>query len=207
MCGMIAPDAKTCEYLSQVRGEAVPVPDLANDPGCEYERVYRFDLSDLVPQVACPPRPDRVVGIDQLCEVPITRAYIGSCTGGKLYDIQQAAEVLNGRRVAPGVSLFVVPASQAIRRQAEELGYMRVLREAGAQILKSGCGACINAGLGGLGREETGVYATNRNFQGRSGDPTAKNYLASPRVVAISAIRGKISDRLEVTTGGPEFLS
>ena len=199
MCGLIAADPRACEYLSRARGEAVPTPDLEGDPGCEYERVYRFDLSDLKPQVACPPSPDQVVGVDQLGDVPITRAYIGSCTGGKLFDLQQAAEVLKGRRVAPGVSLFAVPASQAIRLRAEELGYMQVLRDAGARVLKSGCGACINAGHGGLGRDEVGVYATNRNFQGRSGDPSARNYLASPRVVAISAVRGKITDQLGET--------
>jgi homoaconitase/3-isopropylmalate dehydratase large subunit len=91
--------------------------------------------------------------------------------------------------------LFVVPASVEVRQKAQEMGYLDILERAGAQILKSGCGACINAGIGVLGREETGIYATNRNFQGRSGDPTAKNYLASPRIVAFSALRGKICDR------------
>ena len=90
----------------------------------------------------------------------------------------------------------IVPASLEVRQKAENLGYMQIFVAAGATILKSGCGACINAGLGVLGKEETGVYATNRNFKGRSGDPTAKNYLASPRVVAISAVEGKISSKL-----------
>jgi homoaconitase/3-isopropylmalate dehydratase large subunit len=151
----------------------------------------------LEPQVARPPKPDRVVAISQLEAVPITKAFIGSCTGGKLYDLAQAAAVLEGRHLAAGVSLFIVPASVEIREKAQALGYLDIFEQAGAQILKSGCGACINSGLGVLDKEETGVYATNRNFKGRSGDPTGQNYLASPRTVAISAINGKISDRLD----------
>jgi len=168
-----------------------------NDPGCRFASEYSYDLSDLGAQAACPTRPDRVVSVKDLDRVPITRAYIGSCTGGKLHDLAEAAEVLQDRHVAPGVTLFVAPASQEVRQQAEQLGYLEVFTEAGAQILKSGCGACINAGVGALGHQETGVYATNRNFKGRSGDPTASNYLASPRVVAISAVRGWITDQLE----------
>lgn len=194
MCGLIAPDATTRQYL-QSCGQYL-FEEVVSDSGADYEDIYHFDLSDLEPQVACPPKPDRVVGISELGEVPITKAFIGSCTGGKLFDLAQAAEVLKGRHVAPGVSLFIVPASLEVRQKAENLGYMQIFETAGGTVLKSGCGACINAGLGVLGKEETGVYATNRNFKGRSGDPTAKNYLASPRVVAISAVEGKISARL-----------
>ena len=138
-----------------------------------------------------------MVNVSQLGDVPITKAFIGSCTGGKLYDLAQAAAVLKDRRVAQGVDLFVVPASMEVRQKAEELGYLAIFEESGAQLLKSGCGACINSGKGVLDKEETGVYATNRNFKGRSGDPTAKNYLASPRTVAISAIKGKITANLD----------
>jgi homoaconitase/3-isopropylmalate dehydratase large subunit len=195
MCGLIAPDKVTLQYIQSRTQEKFEI--IEGDRDAEYEQVYRFDLSHLEAQIACPPKPDRVVNISELGEVPITRAFIGSCTGGKLFDLAQAAEVLKGRQVDPNVSLFVVPASQEVRQKARKLGYLDILEQAGAQILKSGCGACINAGIGVLGQEETGIYATNRNFQGRSGDPTAKNYLASPRVVAISAVRGKISDRLD----------
>lgn len=196
VCGVIPPDQITWDYMQQV-GAATDVESLASDDAAEYERIYRFDLSQLRPQIARPPKPDQVVSIDELETVPITKAFIGSCTGGKLFDLAQAAEVLRNRKIAPGVQLFVVPASQEVRRQASELGYLDVLEQAGAAILKSGCGACINAGLGVLDQAEVGIYATNRNFKGRSGDPTAQNYLASPRIVAISAVRGKISDRLE----------
>ena len=194
MCGLIPPDATTRQYLQNCGQDLFE--EVVSDPYANYEEIYQFDLSDLEPQVACPPKPDQVVGISELGEVPITKAFIGSCTGGKLFDLAQAAEVLKDRHVARSVSLFIVPASLQVRQKAETLGYMQIFEAAGATVLKSGCGACINAGLGVLGKEETGVYATNRNFKGRSGDPTAKNYLASPRVVAISAVEGKISAQL-----------
>nr|WP_269141740.1 3-isopropylmalate dehydratase large subunit [Nostoc sp. NZL] len=195
ICGLIVPDEVTRDYLkNRVSEEFVEV---IGDADAEYEKVYQFDLSDLEPQVARPPKPDQVVAISQLEDIPITKAFIGSCTGGKLYDLAQAAEVLNGRQLADGVNLFIVPATVEIREQAQELGYLDIFEQAGAQILKTGCGACINSGLGVLAKEETGIYATNRNFKGRSGDPTGKNYLASPRTVAISAVNGKISDRFD----------
>jgi len=195
MCGLIAADEVTNDYVTS--RTSIGFEDAIADPDAEYEAVYQFDLSDLEPQVARPPKPDQVVNVSQLGDVPITKAFIGSCTGGKLYDLAQAAAVLKDRQVAQGVDLFVVPASMEVRQKAEELGYLTIFEESGAQMLKSGCGACINSGKGVLDKEETGVYATNRNFKGRSGDPTAKNYLASPRTVAISAIKGKISANLD----------
>jgi 3-isopropylmalate/(R)-2-methylmalate dehydratase large subunit/3-benzylmalate isomerase len=195
MCGLIAADEVTNDYVTS--RTSIGFEDAIADPDAEYEAVYQFDLSHLEPQVARPPKPDQVVNISQLEDVPITKAFIGSCTGGKLYDLAQAAAVLKDRQVAQGVDLFVVPASMEVRQKAEELGYLAIFEKSGAQMLKSGCGACINSGKGVLDKEETGVYATNRNFKGRSGDPTAKNYLASPRTVAISAIKGKITANLD----------
>lgn len=192
MCGLIAPDNKTLEYVKRRSNKDFTV--IQGDKDAAYERIYHFDLSNLESQVACPPKPDQVVKISELPDITITKAFIGSCTGGKLHDIAEAAKVLQGNKIASGVSLYVVPASQEVYQQAKELGYVEILEAAGGQILKSGCGACINAGMGVLESEEVGIYATNRNFKGRSGDPTAKNYLASPRVVAISAVKGKICD-------------
>nr|WP_027403942.1 aconitase/3-isopropylmalate dehydratase large subunit family protein [Aphanizomenon flos-aquae] len=195
ICGLIVPDETTRNYVTSRSDQEFE--ELIGDPDAEYERIYKWELSNLEPQIARPPKPDQVVPISQLEETPITKAFIGSCTGGKLYDLAQAAEVLQGRRVADDVNLFIVPASVEIRKKAEALGYMDIFAQAGAKILKSGCGACINSGIGVLNKEETGVYATNRNFKGRSGDPTGKNYLASPRTVAISAVKGKISHNLD----------
>ena len=193
MCGLIVPDAVTAEYLqAKNASEYIPV---VGDEDAVYDSVYQFDLSQLEAQIACPPKPDNVVNLSELPDTPITLAFIGSCTGGKLTDLAQAAEILKDRQVNPNVQMYVVPASQLIRQQAEALGYFEIFAQAGVQILKSGCGACINSGQGVLGKQETGIYATNRNFTGRTGDPTGKNYLASPRVVSISAVNGKISDR------------
>ena len=183
-----------CGFIKPVDSED---PYLENDADSEYYRELSYDMSSLKSMVACPPRPDSVKSVEEVGDVTITKAYIGSCTGGKLHDLVAAADVLKDRHIAENVRLFVVPASQQVRKHAEESGTMKILEDAGAEILKSGCGACINAGMGALDREETGIYATNRNFNGRSGDPTANNYLASPRVVAISAVRGKISDELQ----------
>ncbi|MGJ3249046.1 MAG: aconitase/3-isopropylmalate dehydratase large subunit family protein [Elainellaceae cyanobacterium] len=200
MCGVMPVDDTTRNYIQRHTTDGIEAinEEIIGDKNAIYERIYSFDLSQLEPQIACPPKPDQVIGISEVGDVPITRAFIGSCTGGKLFDLAQAAEVLKGRRVAPTVSLFVVPASQTIRQQAKALGYLDILERAGAQVLKSGCGACINSGLGVLGRDEVGIYATNRNFKGRSGDPTAHNYLASPRIVATSAVNGKISAQLSL---------
>ncbi|WP_425526044.1 3-isopropylmalate dehydratase large subunit [Halotia branconii] len=195
ICGLIVPDDMMRDYVKSRSSQEFA--EVMADAEAEYEKVYQFDLTHLEPQVALPPKPDRVVAISQLQETPITKAFIGSCTGGKLYDLAEAAAVLQGRQLADGVDLFIVPASVEIRKQAETLGYLDIFAQAGAKILKTGCGACINSGIGVLNKEETGVYATNRNFKGRSGDPTGKNYLASPRTVAISAVKGKISHFLD----------
>ncbi len=197
MCGLIRPDEKTLRYLERCGARAPVTSGVSSDPECQFSDIYAYDLSGLRPHVARPPSPDLVVPVEELEKVPITKAYIGSCTGGKLFDLAQAAAVLEGRHLAPGTRLFIVPASQAVQQEADRLGYTRIFEEAGAEFLKSGCGACINAGKGALGPQETGVYATSRNFKGRSGDPTSKNYLTSPRVVAISAIKGWITDRLD----------
>ncbi|WP_319419209.1 aconitase/3-isopropylmalate dehydratase large subunit family protein [Pleurocapsa sp. FMAR1] len=194
MCGLIAPDAVTEEYLKDKSKSEFDT--VVGDNDAEHDHVYQFDLSKLEPQIACPPKPDQVLNISELPDTPITLAFVGSCTGGKLADLAQVAKVLTNQRINPNVQMYVVPASQLVRQQAEEVGYFDIFRQAGVQILKSGCGACINSGKGVLGKQETGIYATNRNFTGRTGDPTGKNYLASPRVVSISAINGKISDKL-----------
>ena len=194
MCGLIIPDEITWAYLQDKN--IADYTGVVGDEAAQYDSVYQFDLSNLEAQIACPPKPDNVVNLSELPETPITLAFIGSCTGGKLTDLAQAAVVLKDHQVNSNVQMYVVPASQLVRQQAEELGYFEIFTQAGVQILKSGCGACINSGKGVLGKQETGIYATNRNFTGRTGDPTGKNYLASPRVVSISAVKGKISDRL-----------
>jgi len=191
VCGLIAVDTTTETYVRERTRTAFDAVE--SDAEAEYERRLCFDLSGLEAQVAQPPRPDHVVAASTLAGVAITRAYIGSCTGGKLSDLEQAAEALRDRHIAPGVQLFIVPASQRVRQAAAERGYLTLFERAGAALLETACGACINAGPGVLSENEVGIYATNRNFTGRSGHPSAKNYLASPRTVALSAIAGHIA--------------
>ena len=132
VCGLIAPDANTMDYLQDKNiSQYTPV---VGDADAQHDRVYQFDLSNLESQITCLPQPDRVVGISNLPEVPITLAFIGSCTGGKLTDLAQAAAVLKGRRVAPQVRMYVVRASQLVRQQAEALGYFGIFERAGVQI-------------------------------------------------------------------------
>jgi 3-isopropylmalate/(R)-2-methylmalate dehydratase large subunit len=159
--------------------------------------VFEINLDEITPMVATPGDPRNGIPIDELAEeVRIDAAYGGSCTGGKMADMDMYAEVLQnalaqGKRVAEGVHLYIQFGSQKIKRYARERGYIEIFERAGAELIDPSCGACINAGPGASPSAETvTVSAQNRNFPGRSGP--GKLYLASPYVVAASAIAGKI---------------
>ncbi|HMH43752.1 MAG TPA: aconitase family protein, partial [Pyrinomonadaceae bacterium] len=162
-----------------------------------YAATFEIDLDEIRPMVALPGDPRNGIPIDQLTEeVRIDAAYGGSCTGGKMADMDMYARVLqnalaHGKRVAPGVHLYLQFGSQKIKQYARSKGYIEIFTEAGAELIDPSCGACINAGPGASKTAETvTVSAQNRNFPGRSGP--GKLYLASPYVVAASAIAGKI---------------
>ena len=160
-------------------------------------RWHHFDASALAPQIALPASPANARAVGDLEPVRVDVAYIGACTGAKLEDLRAAARVLAGRRVAAGVQLMVAPASVRDARVAEAEGVMQVLREAGAQLLPSACGAC--AGYGGrIPEGSTVISSTARNFKGRMGADTAQVFLGSPYTVAASAVRGWITDPREV---------
>jgi 3-isopropylmalate/(R)-2-methylmalate dehydratase large subunit len=148
--------------------------------------------------------PDRVinnsVAIEQVAGVRIDQAFIGSCANGNLYDLAIAAEVVKGRRVAPGVRFLVTPGSQAVYRSALEAGYVQTLMAAGAVVTNATCGACQGGHMGVVGPNEVCITASTRNFKGRMGDPTASVYMASPATVAASAVTG-------VVTHPAEFLA
>ena len=198
--GIIEPDDATLEYIVRTRGldEAEVLKGfLYSDPDAEYAAVFEIDLDEIRPMVALPGDPRNGIPIDQLSEeVKIDAAYGGSCTGGKMADMDMYATVLQnalaqGKRVAPGVHLYLQFGSQKIKQYAREKGYIEIFTEAGAEMIDPSCGACINAGPGASKTAETvTVSAQNRNFPGRSGP--GKLYLASPYVVAASAIAGKI---------------
>ncbi len=198
--GIIEPDEKTLEYIVKTRGldaEEVRKGFTYSDPDAEYAAVFEIDLDAIRPMVALPGDPRNGIPIDELPEeVTINAAYGGSCTGGKMADMDMYAEVLRnavaqGKRVAPGVHLYIQFGSQKIKQYARERGYIELFNQAGAELIDPSCGACINAGPGASPSAETvTVSAQNRNFPGRSGP--GKLYLASPYVVAASAIAGKI---------------
>ena len=166
-----------------------------SDAGADAEW-HDFDAALLAPQVAAPHSPANARDVDQYRDVPVQVAYIGACTGAKLEDLRAAAHILRGRRLADGMRLMVAPASSRDQRQADQEGVMQVLREAGAQVLPTSCGAC--AGYGGSIPDHASVISTTaRNFKGRMGSETAQVYLASPYTVAASAVAGRIADPRE----------
>lgn len=203
--GIIEPDEVTLDYIVRTRGldaEEVRKGFTFSDPDAEYAAKFEIDLDEIVPMVATPGDPRNGIPIDALEEeVRIDAAYGGSCTGGKMADMDMYAEVLesalaNGRRVADGVHLYIQFGSQKIKQYARQRGYIEIFERAGAELIDPSCGACINAGPGASPSAETvTVSAQNRNFPGRSGP--GKLYLASPYVVAASAIAGKIVDPKE----------
>jgi 3-isopropylmalate/(R)-2-methylmalate dehydratase large subunit len=194
--GLIAPDAKTLQAIRTAGGRADEA-DLSrwrSDRGAAYERVLDFDAASLEPQVALPHRPDNVAGVAAAAGARIDQAYIGACVGAKLSDLEMAAAVLKGRRVADGVRLLVAPASVATTRQAAANGVLETLTAAGAILLPTGCGACAGYGAGVLSAGEVCISTTNRNFRGRMGHPDSEVYLASPYTVAASAVEGRVAD-------------
>ncbi|WP_423458201.1 3-isopropylmalate dehydratase large subunit [Ottowia sp. VDI28] len=194
--GLIAPDETTRAWLESVGVKDVETDGWHTDEGAE-AITHCFDAASLAPQVAAPHSPANTRPVDQFRNVPIQAAYIGACTGAKLDDLRAAAQVLRGQRAAPGMRLLVAPASLRDQQQAEDEGVMGVLRDAGAEVLATSCGAC--SGYGGTIPDGANVISTTaRNFKGRMGSATAQVYLASPYTVAASALRGHIADPREI---------
>lgn len=171
-----------------------PFAPVYPDKGASYEAVYRFDVSNLRPMVAVPHSPDRVVPIDEVLGQPVHQAFIGSCTNARLEDLHMAAQVLRGKRIHSGVRLIIAPASRRVFNAALQDGTVQILSEAGATFITSGCGPCVGTHQGIPGDGEVVISSTNRNFRGRMGNPRAAIYLASPAVVAASALTGVITD-------------
>lgn len=190
--GLIAPDATTRAWLRDTGAEVDDSTHWCTDEGAALTR-HDFDASTLAPQVAAPHSPANAGDVTQWAGLPIDVAYIGACTGAKLDDLRAAAGVLRGQRAAAGVKLIVAPASQHDQALAEKEGVMQVLRDAGAQVAATACGACAGYGDALVGGS-TVVSTTARNFKGRMGSAETQVYLASPYTVAASAISGRISD-------------
>jgi len=197
--GLFHPDEITWSYLKERDGKGRVFP-WSFTGEAHYGEAIEIDLSSLTPKLALPHSPALVVDAKEGKGIKIQQVFIGSCTGGRLRDLDKAARVLKGKKVAPGMRLLVTPASQRIYQKAIERGYIQAIVEAGGVILNPSCGPCGGIDKGILGAGEQCLSTSNRNFQGRMGDPSSRVYLASPLTAAASAVKGEVTDPREVLT-------
>ena len=194
--GIIPPDEKVFEFLNgRVRGDYKSV--YADGKESEYEAVFEYDASEIVPTVAKPFSPANTAPASEL-DVPIDQAYLGSCTNGRIEDLRVAAAILSGKKISPDVRMIVVPASEEVLAQAIEEGLIQIFLAADAFVSGPTCGACLGGHMGVLAKDERCISTTNRNFIGRMGHKDSEVYLANPAVVAASAIKGRITDPTEL---------
>jgi methanogen homoaconitase large subunit len=190
-CGLVVPSGEILGLYD--------VPDwLYPDPGANYEAEIEIDLGTLTPRVSVPFFVDNVETVETVMGKKVDQVFVGTCTNGRLEDLHEVAEVLRGRRVAPGVRMLVIPASSQVLEDATRDGTLLTLLQAGATIGTPGCGPCMGRHQGVLAPGEVCVSTSNRNFRGRMGAADAEIYLASPRVAAASAVAGHIAT--------PEYL-
>ena len=190
--GIVEPDEKTLDYVKNRTDKAVK--PVKSDPDAVYEKVVDVNVSALEPQVSVPHSVDNVKPVSEVEGTEVDQGFIGSCTNGRLEDLQSAAQVLKGKRVANGVRLLVIPASQEIYLNALKEGLIKTFMEAGATIGNPNCGPCLGGHMGLLAEEEVCISSSNRNFVGRMGSTKSYVYLASPATAAASAVTGKITD-------------
>ena len=195
--GIFPSDEKTRDYLIE-QGRESDFREISPDSDAAYEKVLMINASELVPMVAKPHRVDNVARIDEVKGIKVDEVFLGTCTNGRIEDLEVAARILKGKRCHPHTRLIIAPASRQVLAQAIRLGYVETFLEAGALILPPGCGACLGLHQGVLGDGEICLSTANRNFKGRMGNPEAFIYLASPTTAALSAIKGEISDPREV---------
>jgi 3-isopropylmalate/(R)-2-methylmalate dehydratase large subunit len=186
---MFPPNDAVLEYSSKATGRKIE-PVLA-DADAEYAKTFEIDIEGLKPQTARPGHPEDVVDVTEVIGTKIGSAFIGSCTNGRFEDMKAAADVLNGRKVAPGVVLKIVPATNAVWQRALDEGLMKIFKEAGALVGNAGCAGCAAGQIGQNGPGEITMSTGNRNFAGKQGK--GEVFLASPAVVAASAIAGAIA--------------
>ncbi len=188
--GLINPDATTMDYV-EGRATRAFTPYVSDDDA-RYAEVMEIDCSEIEPQVAFPHLPEKTRPVSQAGDIEIDQVVIGSCTNGRIEDLELAAKVLKGRRAAKGVRLIVLPATPAVYGEALEKGLIKTFLDAGAVVGPPTCGPCLGGHMGILAAGERAVATTNRNFVGRMGHPESEVYLASPAVAAASAVLGRI---------------
>jgi 3-isopropylmalate/(R)-2-methylmalate dehydratase large subunit len=193
---VVEPDEKTEAWLAGRvdHGRIAEDEAVYADPDATYARVIAYDAGSIVPQVAKPHTVDNVAPVTAVAGTPINQALVGTCTDGRVEDLEVAAEILRGKQIAPGVRMLVLPASREVLLNAIEKGYVSDLVNAGATLLNPGCGPCLGAHEGCMAPGETTISTANRNFKGRMGSKEAFIYLGSPATVAASALTGVITD-------------
>ena len=192
--GIVPSDEETIRYLREEAKVKERIDIMTPDFDAHYDSVIEIDASKISPQIACPHEVDNTRPVNEVEGKKIDQIVIGSCTNGRLDDIEVAAKILEGKKIAKGVRMLVFPASWRIYREALKKGYIETLVNSGAIIMNSGCGCCLGIHEGALGDGEVALSTTNRNFKGRMGNPNAGVYLCSPAVAAASAITGLITD-------------
>lgn len=193
--GIMEPNREVIDYVCQRTGKKESELSIVkSDEDAIYSKEMHFDITDMEPQIACPNDVDNVKGISQVEGTFVNQCLIGSCTNGRLSDLKDAAELLEGNKIHNDTRLLIFPASREIYKQSIELGYIDTFIDAGAIICNPGCGPCLGAHMGVLSEGEACISTTNRNFKGRMGDTKSSVYLSNSKVVAASAIKGVITD-------------
>ncbi|RLE51485.1 MAG: 3-isopropylmalate dehydratase large subunit [Candidatus Methanomethylicota archaeon] len=190
--GIVNPDDKTISYVTQ--RASLRYSPVRSDPDAQYYSIVEVDASALEPQVACPHSVDNVKPVSEVEGVPIDQVFIGSCTNGRLEDLEVAAKILSGRKVHSNTRLIVIPASQKVYLEALRRGIVETIVKAGGVVANPNCGPCLGGHMGLLADGEKALSTSNRNFVGRMGSPKAEIYLASPATAAATAIEGCIAD-------------
>ena len=193
----IEPDEKIIQWLSSRTKRKYEI--IKSDPDAVYEKVIKYQVNELEPQIACPHTVDNVKPVSKVIGTKINQALIGTCTNGRISDLKIASEILKDKTIFKNTRLLVFPASMEVYAEAMELGILKELVKSGAVIMNPGCGPCLGAHEGALAPGETCLSSANRNFKGRMGCKDAEVYLASPATVATSALSGEISDVREVS--------
>jgi 3-isopropylmalate/(R)-2-methylmalate dehydratase large subunit len=189
---IIPPDEKTTEYIRSRTD--VPFTSVLADEDANYLDTKVIDVSELEPQIASPHSPANVKNISEVAGLPVNQAFLGSCTNGRMEDLEVAADILRGKKIAHTTRMIVIPASMEIYSEAMKKGLLTVFLDAGATICNPGCGPCLGAHQGILADGERAISSSNRNFKGRMGSTESEVYLSSPAVVAASAFKGEITD-------------
>jgi homoaconitate hydratase family protein len=187
-------DRTATDYLHQIGVKPDSYASVWADADASYERELDYDLSAIPPMVALPHTVDNVKPVTEVEGIPLNQCLLGTCTNGRISDIEIAARILKGKKIAANIRLLILPASRSILQEAIAKGYITTLLEAGGTLLPPGCGPCLGAHQGVLAPGEKCLSSSNRNFKGRMGCKDAEIYLASPATVAASALTGKITD-------------